>query len=88
MDAPAQAQFAASIAQGAGKAQGASFVPVELETRISVPRVKYANLVQEKEADSAEKQAGDKELTEGVKSSAGHMEEASDDEDDDVPLVE
>ena len=86
MDAPAQAQFAASIAQGAGKAQGLKFDPVELETRNKESRVDYTNVHQE-QADDVTKTNQDKnnELTEGEGDCSLVSEEA--DSEDDIPLI-
>ena len=47
MDAPAQAKFAASIAQGPGKVQGVKFRTAELKTRSKVSRVCYFNETKE-----------------------------------------
>ena len=47
MDAPAQAKFAASIAQGPGKVQGVKFSTVELKTRSKVSKVDYLNEAKE-----------------------------------------
>ena len=74
MDAPAQ--FAASIAQGAGRAQGIKFAPVELETRKIVTGVKYVNLAEGKDEEE--------ETLEGEASSA-HVDQNSE---DDIPLVD
>ena len=43
MDGPAQAKFAASIAQGPGKLQGLKFEEVQLETRKKETLVDYLN---------------------------------------------
>ena len=69
MDAPAQAHFAASIAQGAGRAQGLKFAPVELETRKIVTGVKYVNLAEGKDKEE--------ETLEGEASSA-HVDREED----------
>ena len=72
MDAPAQAKFAASIAQGPGKVQGVKFSTVELElkTRSKDSKVDYLNEAKESLA-----------VKKGMK-----VEET--DSEDDVPLVE
>ena len=74
----AQAKFAASIAQGAGSAQGIQFNPVELETRCNVTNVMYMNAkaVEDQKNKDTKKVNGEDEQP--VESSL----------DDDIPLVE
>ena len=77
-DAPAQAKFAASIAQGAGSAQGIQFNPVEHETRCNVTNVMYINAKAVKDQKNKDTKKVNGEDEQPVESSS----------DDDIPLVE
>ena len=100
MDAPQQAQFAASIAQGSGKAQGMVFAPVQLETRKKLSGVKYLNLKNVENNEDVEKNEGvdngealDKGEAQTVEPSNREdcqedgNESIDSDSEDDVPLI-
>ena len=102
MDAPQKAQFAASIAQGSGKAQGMVFAPVQLETRKKLSGVKYLNLKNVENNEDVEKNEGvengealDKGEAQTVELEPSNREDCQEDgndsidsdSEDDVPLI-
>ena len=83
MDAPAQAKFAASIAQGPGKVQGLKFEEVELETRKKETIVDYVNKVKDVANDETNQNPNESSENATV---AGDRTDSEDSEDE-IPLV-